>query len=51
MAVHYFWCLCPNDIEQGDEFTLDPEEVTCQACIEEINNAAGQPAPDATGET
>ena len=35
-TIHYFWCLCPNDIKDGDTFTVNIEAVTCAECLDQI---------------
>jgi len=46
MTTHYFWCLCPDDVKQGDRFTLDPELVTCSACLEEMEKPISETPED-----
>ena len=35
--VHYFWTLCPNDIKDGDTFTVNIEQVTCTECLAQVD--------------
>ena len=44
-VTHYFWCLCPDDVEQGDTCTLELDEVTCPACLKEMEQLIAQASP------